>query len=216
MKKNIEWLKEEITEILLTSKKDGTNYFYYKDLKEKIYNAIDQLDKLEVLSSDWIDKNQHPYGGDYHVPSEKLEGLLTPIQNKVELACIPQIIADWLEECKGWNDDEQIYDEDNAINLLGAIDLDSAGMSDEVYDYLVDNSETFAKAWFFGYKIKENREFLVTSNGLDGVVHYFTRFDDEMNALVTLPNSKRNAYKFKDKVKAQSIADYIDGEVKEV
>jgi hypothetical protein len=43
MKKDKEWLKEEITEILLTSKKDGTNYFYYRDLKEKIYNAIDQL-----------------------------------------------------------------------------------------------------------------------------------------------------------------------------
>ena len=47
VKKDIEWVKEEITEILLTSKKDGTNYFYYRDLKEKIYNAIDQLDEPE-------------------------------------------------------------------------------------------------------------------------------------------------------------------------
>ena len=47
MSKDIERLKEEITEILLTSKKDGTNYFYYRDLKEKIYNAIDQLDEPE-------------------------------------------------------------------------------------------------------------------------------------------------------------------------
>ena len=46
--KDIEWLKEEIAEILLTSKKDGTNYFYHRDLKEKIYNAIDQLDEPEV------------------------------------------------------------------------------------------------------------------------------------------------------------------------
>lgn len=45
--KDIDWLKKEITEILLTSKKDGTNYFYYRDLKEKIYNAVDQLDKPE-------------------------------------------------------------------------------------------------------------------------------------------------------------------------
>lgn len=52
MKKDIEWLKEEITEVLLASKKDGTNYFYYKDLKEKIYNAVDQLDELEVLSQE--------------------------------------------------------------------------------------------------------------------------------------------------------------------
>lgn len=52
MKKNVEWLKEEITEILLTSKKDGTNYFYYRDLKEKIYNAIDQLHEPEVLSEE--------------------------------------------------------------------------------------------------------------------------------------------------------------------
>lgn len=62
--KDLEWLKEETSEILLTSKKDGTNYFYYRDLKEKIYNAIDQFEEKEKVEVpqfvfDWIGEHKN-------------------------------------------------------------------------------------------------------------------------------------------------------------
>ena len=86
--KNIEWLKEEITDILLTSKKDGTNYFYYRDLKEKIYNAIDQLDERETLSQEWIDEHitdgHNVNLGDKVVYADELDGVLVPEQEITE------------------------------------------------------------------------------------------------------------------------------------
>ena len=90
VKKDIEWLKEEITEVLLTSKKDGTNYFYYKDLKEKIYNAVDELDEPEVLSSDWIDEHAvRKIDGKENpliVYVDDLQNLLVPKQEEVDQA----------------------------------------------------------------------------------------------------------------------------------
>ena len=77
---------------------------------------------------------------------------------KIEKPVIPQFVADWIEECKGWNDYEQEYDEDNAIDLFSAMDLDNAGMQDNVQDYLVDNTKTFARAWLDGYKVEEVEE----------------------------------------------------------
>ena len=79
--KNIEWLKEEMSEILLTSKKDGTNYFYYRDLKEKIYNAIDQLDepiedphnKQSDPWADYIPEESDPWAGYLPEELEELE-----------------------------------------------------------------------------------------------------------------------------------------------
>ena len=77
---------------------------------------------------------------------------------KIEKPVIPQFVADWIEECKGWNDYEQEYDGDNAIDLFSAMDLDNAGMPDNVQDYIVNNSETFARAWLDGYKVEEVEE----------------------------------------------------------
>ena len=77
---------------------------------------------------------------------------------EIEKPVIPQFVADWIEECKGWNDYEQEYDGDNAIDLFSAMDLDNAGMQDNVQDYLVDNTETFARAWLDDYKVEEVEE----------------------------------------------------------
>ena len=74
---------------------------------------------------------------------------------EIDKPTIPQFVAEWLEECKGWNDYEQEYDGDNAIDLFSAMDLDNAGMQDNVQDYLVDNTETFATAWIHGYEVEK-------------------------------------------------------------
>jgi hypothetical protein len=101
VKKGIEWLKEETSEILLTSKKDGTNYFYYRDLKEKIYNAIDQLDEPEVLSQEWVAEHEMPVSWmakeQKVVRVEHLQNLLVP---KQELPVIPKFVADYIDDRK--------------------------------------------------------------------------------------------------------------------
>lgn len=79
----------------------------------------------------------------------------------IEKPTIPQFVADYTEEYKGWNDDEEFYDEDNASDLFNAMDFDNAGMSDKVQDYLVDNLETFARAWLDGYTVEKEQRYIV-------------------------------------------------------
>ena len=148
VKKDNEWLKEEITEILLTSKKDGTNYFYYRDLKEKIYNAIDQLDKPETLSQAWIDQNhfetenwlEELYESDGetidYTPHIKViavqdlqkQNLIAP---KQELPVIPKFVAEFLIGKEDYMlyellDDEWLYKEHNDLwNILKDMEKDS-------------------------------------------------------------------------------------------
>ena len=54
--KYTEWLKEEVNKILRDKVADGINYYDYMDLKRSLNELINQLDKIEVLSQDWIDK----------------------------------------------------------------------------------------------------------------------------------------------------------------
>ena len=68
---------------------------------------------------------------------------------------IPQVIADFIEKRKGWDEDRQEYVEDDASDLLNAIDLNNASQHVDVVHYLLDNSETFAKAWIDGYEIEK-------------------------------------------------------------
>ena len=63
---------------------------------------------------------------------------------------------------------------------------------------------------------EEQKYYVVKSEGLDGVHYYFTKFDDEMNGLFTLPNDKKGAYRFDDKEKAQAIANYTGNKVEEL
>lgn len=86
---------------------------------------------------------------------------------EIEKPTIPQFVAEWLEECKGWNDYEQEYDGDNAIDLFSAMDLDNAGMQDNVQNYLVDNTETFARAWLDDYEVEEKQKYVLLINITD-------------------------------------------------
>ena len=92
--KYTEWLKEEVNKILRDKVADGINYYDYMDLKRSLNELINQLDKIEVLSQDWIDK--HSYNIEeyweiadmmpepqYAVSVENLQNLL--VSNKKEL-----------------------------------------------------------------------------------------------------------------------------------
>ena len=74
---------------------------------------------------------------------------------------IPQVVADFIEKQKGWDEDRQEYVEDDATDLLNAMDLDNASQHVDVVHYLLDNSETFAKAWIEGYDVKKEKLYYV-------------------------------------------------------
>lgn len=65
-----------------------------------------------------------------------------------EIVTIPKIVAYWIEKCKA-----------KEKSLLNALLYTPEGVNSWVDD--PDNQETFALAWIFGYKVEEEKEYLV-------------------------------------------------------
>ena len=192
--------------------------FYGKGKEERLIgymkdfvSDLKQLDEPEVLSQEWIvDNVSFIQAGRGYVLGSKLQNLLVP---KQELPVIPKFVADFLNERKDWAlyeifDDEWLYEE-----------------HDRVAKWLYNNDELTNKqrevnlvmAHDCGYTVEEEqRYYVVKSKGLDGVHHYFRRFNDEMEGLFTLPNDKQRAFRFDDKEKAQAIADFTGSVVEEM
>lgn len=180
------------------------------DVVDGILEIVKQLPETEVLSLDWIDGHKEGIAWSntdtdtsevtYYIKEEDLQNLLVP---KREKPVIPQFVADYIEEYKGWNDDEEFYDEDNAIDLFGAMDLDNAGMSDKVHDYLVDNQETFARAWLDGYEVEEEPKYYLKIGNL----YLAEPLGDMTSDIVRMTRDKGVAYQFTDE---KSIATHLD------
>ena len=88
MKKNIEWLKEEIEEDIKSWGGGNPDYFRgASDAYENVKDWLNQLDEPEVLSSDWIKDNQlmwtSIHGAEYYVPANKLYGKIVPKQEEI-------------------------------------------------------------------------------------------------------------------------------------
>lgn len=109
MKKNIEWLKKEIAKEMSKlehnrNKKDGDlKYQTLRSVAEKIY----QLDELEVLSEEWVDKNViHIRGFGDIFKAEVIENLLVPKQEITE------------KQVMNWLDKNDFYDHITAETVL--------------------------------------------------------------------------------------------------
>lgn len=95
MKKDLEWLKEEVEKRIKTIESDdisfvGSEYYdegYIDGMRDVLYR-INQLDEPEVLSQEWIDEHaeHHEYIGYAGVPVGDLQNLLVPKQEEVDRA----------------------------------------------------------------------------------------------------------------------------------
>lgn len=67
-----------------------------------------------------------------------------------EKPVVPQFVAEWLEVCK----------ENLAISLAGSMNpnvLKTNNQPDKTIHWLAKNSETFAKAWIYGYEVEKEK-----------------------------------------------------------
>lgn len=90
--------------------------------------------------------------------SRKYYGVLDDLEqlDEPEEVTIPQVVADWIENCK------------RGLSLRQAIS--QVHVSIEVDDWLMEvdadgnfvNQETFARAWLDGYKVEEEKRYVVT------------------------------------------------------
>ena len=111
MKKNIEWLKEEIGNMPYTRLKRVGMEGYVAINKSGVFELIDQLDDPEVLSQKWIDENKslingrsiNPDGTEgecydaHYIHVLELQNLLVPTLSEMETVEIteePETVAD--------------------------------------------------------------------------------------------------------------------------
>lgn len=81
-------------------------------------------------------------------------------------------------------------------------------------EWIIKNEETFARAWYDGYEIKQEKLYVIT----DGNKLYLKEFN-ELNAIIIIDDVEGAvdyAKRYRDKAKAQQAADNLGWIVKEV
>ncbi|HEL1743521.1 TPA: DUF1642 domain-containing protein [Streptococcus suis] len=162
--------------------------------KQEVIETIKNIDTLNIndiiagQSVDMVIKNQ-------------VLDIISQI-NEPRKVVVPKHIADKIEYCK----DTEGYDLFHAMDYCYQY-KDSA-------DWLECNEETFARAWYYGYEIEQERLYVVT----DGNKLYLKEFD-ELNAIIIIDDvvgAVDYAKRYEDKTKAQQAADELGWIVKEV
>lgn len=77
-----------------------------------------------------------------------------------EKPVVPQFVADWLEVCK----------ENLALSLASSMNnivMRTNNQPDKTIHWLAKNSETFAKAWLFGYEVEKEELYTVKFSNED-------------------------------------------------
>lgn len=160
MKKDIEWLKEEIWRQDIVMDK---GYIYTDDLM----SIISEVDEPEVLSQEWIDENKSSWTklkiDGYYIPVEKLQNLLVP---KLELPVIPQFVAEWIESRKN------NYPFDVIGVYLRMNESFANEQTREVLSWIHEselNRGSFARAWLDGFTVEEEQKYYALIKGHENI-----------------------------------------------
>lgn len=86
------------------------------------------------------------------------------IRRELNRPVVPQFVADWIEYCKM-----------RKISLAHALYRSDESVDKRVFRWVVDkldNQETFAKAWLFGYEVEKEKRYLVKMKGVNEECEY--------------------------------------------
>lgn len=85
-----------------------------------------------------------------------------------EKPVVPQFVADWLEVCK---DNLAL----SLANSMNNIVMRTNNQPDKTIHWLAKNSETFAKAWLFGYEVEKEELYTVEIPNPNSPEHFVLR-----------------------------------------
>ena len=158
--KNIEWLKKEIPNLrgyaVLIDGEDGEWEPVTTVSVEDIYELINRLDELEVLSQEWIDEHREStfdLDEDFETVFIKVEDLQNLLVPKQELPVIPKFVAEAIEE-----DKELGYDVYESIDLI--LGTNGGGLP-SISDWVARNIDKYANAWLNGFTVEEEQKYIV-------------------------------------------------------
>lgn len=145
-------------------------------------------------------KNEELKRSIYEEIIEDLEQL-----DELQKVTVPKFVADWIEQCK-----ENATLADCLDGHYEISNGEGAGSGD-FQNWVVDNEndELTAKAWLFGYEVKETATYRVKiGNG------YFIKF--QSNGCLVSPNETDGIMEFESKQDAERVANKIGGIVVKV
>ena len=154
MKKDKEWLKDEVARIY-----DTRDYWSVDDLRDEILDLINELDEPEVLSQEWVDDNSVYASSDgiteEYVHVDDLQNLLVP---KQELPVIPKFVAELLRKNK--------KDNFKLIDTYGIALERGSWVDRKLVDWLQEDwtrEDIFARAWLDGFTVEEEQKYYVSA-----------------------------------------------------
>lgn len=109
-------------------------------------NKQEVIDEIESAIPDFI-------LNDYHRGRETGLTYALELVNQLdepEKPVVPQYVADWLEVCK---DNLAL----SLANSMNNIVMRTNNQPDKTIHWLAKNSETFAKAWIYGYEVEKEK-----------------------------------------------------------
>ena len=118
---------------------------------------IGKLTKLVEMPSE-IEGYDFDYGHDFGIRraislAKQLDEQQVP-SNEPEKPVVPQFIADWLEVCK---DNLAL----SLANSMNNVVMRTNNQPNKTIHWIAKNSETFAKAWIYGYEVEKEKLYTV-------------------------------------------------------
>ena len=139
MKKNIEWLKEEIEEDIESWGGGNPDYFRgANDAYDNVKDWLDQLDEPEVLSQKWIDEHKEAIfdlGEDFEtefIKVDDLQNLLVPKQEEITEEQAWEVI-------RGKYGDEVLQNNIDYVESQGYVVIEKPTVPQFVADWHVQN-----------------------------------------------------------------------------
>lgn len=114
--------------------------------KKEVIEKIEKLKGLTIKEKNLILDIEMISKGDVLEIIEQID--------EPEKPALPQFVADWLEVCK---DNLAL----SLANSMNNIVMKANNQPDKTIHWLAKNSETFAKAWLYGYEIEKEKLYTV-------------------------------------------------------
>lgn len=167
-------------------------------------NKQELIDKLKELITE--STNEYDCGHDYGIRraivfAEQLDEPVKPPEPKpleTEKPVVPKYVADWLEVCKDNLPLSLAHSMNNIIMM-------SNNQPDKTIHWIAKNSETFAKAWIYGYEIEHEQQYVVAIP------------DDGRNGFIQLWKNREGKllFNFEDKIKYGKVHLLTEQEIKQ-
>ena len=144
------------------------------ELKELRTNKQELISKYELI------KNS------YNFDTVATDSIISDLKrlDEPEKVKVPQFVADWIEEKRdmGWKLTKMVL---------------QANLNEQYWRWVVDNQETFARAWLDGYEVEEEKRYYVRFKWIEEAYSYLTfikRFDAWTLADIKLDKKFRSAH----------------------